>query len=72
MLPGAVGHKVGVVGWCWVGYRPTRQGIQYWQKMMQLKPGAAGVEVAQIVGKNLQLVSAEVAVVPQDMVMAGS
>ena len=22
MLPGAVGHKVSVVGWCWVGYRP--------------------------------------------------
>ena len=40
--------------------------------MLQLKPGAAGVEVAQVVGENLQLVSTEVAVIPQDMVVAGS
>ena len=40
--------------------------------MLQLKPSAAGVEVAQIVGKNLQLVSTEVAVVPQHVVVARS
>ena len=40
--------------------------------MLQPKPGAAGVEVAEIVGENLQLVGAEVAVVPQHVVVARS
>ena len=40
--------------------------------MLWIEPGAAGVEVAEIVGENLQLVGAEVAVVPQHVVVARS
>ena len=40
--------------------------------MLLIEPGAAGVEVAEIVGENLQLVGAEVAVVPQHVVVARS
>ena len=39
---------------------------------VKVKPGAAGVKVAKVVGENLQLISAEVAVVPQHVVVAGS
>ena len=40
--------------------------------MEKIKPGAAGVEVAEVVGENLQLVSAEVTIIPQHVVVARS
>jgi len=56
MLPRPVRHQVGVVGGGGVGHGA----------------GAAGVEVTQVVGENLQLVSGELTVVPQHLVVAGS
>lgn len=74
VLPGAVSHQVGVVGWSRIGYSPTGWTIQNWSKTngVKFKPGAAGVEVAKVVGENLQLISAEVAVIPQHVVVARS
>ena len=52
-LPGPLGHQVGVVGGGGVGDGP----------------GAPTVEVAEVVGQHLQLVSGELAVVPQNLIM---
>ena len=51
VLPGPLGHQVGVVGGGGVGHGP----------------GAAAVEVTEVVGQHLQLVSSELAVVPQNL-----
>ena len=51
VLPGPLRHQVGVVGGGGVGHGP----------------GAAAVEVAEVVGQHLQLVSGELAVVPQNL-----
>ena len=51
MLPGSLGHQVGVV---------SRGGVGH-------GPGAAAVEVAEVVGQHLQLVSRELAVIPEDL-----
>ena len=53
MLPGPLGHQVGVVGGGGVGDGP----------------GAPTVEVAEVVGQHLQLVSGELAVVPQNLMI---
>ena len=53
MLPGPLGHQVGVVGRGGVGHGP----------------GAAAVEVAEVVGQHLQLVSGELAVIPENLTM---
>ena len=51
VLPGPLRHQVGVVGGGGVGHGP----------------GAAAVEVAEVVGQHLQLVSGELTVVPQNL-----
>ena len=51
MLPGPLGHQVGVVGGGGVGHGP----------------GTPAVEVTEVVGQHLQLVSGELAVVPQNL-----
>ena len=56
MLPRPVRHQVSVVGGGGVGHCS----------------GASGVEVTQVVGEDLQLVSGELAVVPQHLVVTGS
>ena len=53
MLPGPLGHQVGVVGGGGVGDGP----------------GAPTVEVAEVVRQHLQLVSGELAVVPQNLII---
>ena len=53
VVPGPDGHQVGVVGGGGDGDRP----------------GAPGVGVAQLVGQLLQLVSIEVVVIPEDVVV---
>ena len=55
MFPGPLGHEVGVVGGGWVGD----------------SPGTPAVEVTEVVGQHLQLVSRELTVVPEDLVVAG-
>ena len=56
MLPRPVRHQVSVVGGGGVGHCS----------------GASGVEVTQVVGEDLQLVSGELTVVPQHLVVTGS
>ena len=56
VLPRPVRHEVGVVGGGGVGH----------------SPGAATVEVAEVVGEDLQLIGREVAVVPEYLVVARS
>ena len=56
MLPRSVCHQVSVVGGGGVGHCS----------------GASRVEVTQEVGENLQLVSGELTVVPQHLVVTGS
>ena len=51
MLPGPLGHQVGVVGGGGVGHGP----------------GTPAVEVTEVVGQHLQLVSREPAVVPENL-----
>ena len=53
MLPGPLGHQVGVVGGGGVGDGPS----------------APTVEVAEVVRQHLQLVSGELAVVPQNLMI---
>ena len=55
VVPGPEGHQVGVVG-------RGRDGDG---------PGAPDVGVAQLVGQLLQLVSIEVVIIPEDVVVAG-
>ena len=51
MLPGPLGHQVGVVGGGGVGHGS----------------GTPAVEVTEVVGQHLQLVSREPTVVPQNL-----
>ena len=53
MIPGPLGHQVGVVGGGGVGDGPS----------------APTVEVAEVVRQHLQLVSGELAVVPQNLII---
>ena len=53
VFPGSLRHQVGVVGGGGVGHGS----------------GAAAVEVAEVVGQHLQLVSSELAVVPQNLMI---
>ena len=53
VFPGSLGHQVSVVGGGGVGHGP----------------GAAAVEVAEVVGQHLQLVSGELTVVPQNLMI---
>lgn len=56
VVAGTEGHQVGVVGW-----RRDGDGA-----------GTAHVRVAQLVSEQLELISSEAVVVPQDMVVGGS
>ena len=56
VFPGSLGHQVSVVGGGGVGHCS----------------GASGVEVTQVVGEDLQLVSGELTFVPQHLVVTGS
>ena len=56
VVPGPEGHQVGVVG---------RGGDGD-------GPGAPDVGVAQLVGQLLQLVSVEMVIIPEDVIVAGT
>ena len=56
VVPGSEGHQVCVVGGGWDGHRP----------------GTAHVGVAQLVGEGLQLISCEVVLIPQHVVVRGT
>lgn len=53
MVTGSEGHKTSIVGWCRDGHRS----------------GTTYVCMAQLVSQNLQLISRETIVIPQDVVM---
>lgn len=56
VVPGTEGHQMGVVGGCWDGHGPS----------------TSDVGVTQLVGQHLELVSVEVIIVPQYMVVGRS
>ena len=53
VFPGSLGHQVSVVGGGGVGD----------------SPGTPAVEVTEVVGQHLQLVSRELAVIPENLTM---
>ena len=75
MLPGSVRHQVGVVGGGGVGDSsgaPEDQGLVDALKINKNHENSPAVQMTQVVGEHLQLISSEGAVVPQDLVVAGS
>ena len=62
VLPGPVGHQVGVVGGGGVGHGPGNDEHQsVVSQRHRTSPGAAAVEMAEVIGESLQLVSGQVA-----------
>ena len=75
VLPGSVRHQVGVVGGGGVGDSsgaPEDQALVNAVKMNKNHENSPAVQMTQVVGEHLQLISSEGAVVPQDLVVAGS
>ena len=75
VLPGSVRHQVGVVGGGGVGDSsgaPEDQELVNAVKMSKNHENSPAVQMTQVVGEHLQLISSEGAVVPQDLVVAGS
>ena len=75
VLPGSVRHQVGVVGGGGVGDSsgaPEDQGLVDALKINKNHENSPAVQMTQVVGEHLQLISSEGAVVPQDLVVAGS
>ena len=65
---------MGIVGGSGVGDCPVKAMVRFTRSVnrLQIKPGAPGVEVAEVVGEHLKLVSTEVTIVPQNVVVARS
>ena len=77
VLPGSLRHQVGVVGGGGVRDCPGQETSAWNMSSKEFNqelasPGAPRVEVTEVVGQDLQLVSREVTVVPQDVVVAGA
>ena len=70
MLPGSISHQVSVVRGGRVGHGPNKKVVAETSKNVTTVPGASTVEMTEIVSQHLQLVSSELVVVPEHLVVA--